>query len=115
MSYPLSPDGGIDLSPHQRIQKFKKVSRPQAKTKGIVCIPTVVEVKKQSSTNTWTAPQIILDEGWTIYFGDEIGIISSSPSHIHIRKMMDGDVGIALKKDLFEHLLHGMLELKKHV
>jgi hypothetical protein len=106
----------MDLSPHERFQKFRKQPRSRLKPNGVVCVPPVVEIKQRSSTaKQSTAPQVLLDAGWTIYFGDEIGIISSTPSHIHIRNILDGNIGIAIKTELFDCLLQGMLEIKKHI
>jgi hypothetical protein len=101
----------MDLSPHERFQKFRKRTRSQLQPSGLVCVPTVAKIKQRASLKQWTAPEVILDEGWTIYFG-EIGIVSSTPSHIHIRNLLDGSIGIAVKTELFDSLLQGMLELK---
>jgi hypothetical protein len=94
---------------------FKKKQRRSKfpKPKGVTCNPTVMEIKQGSSLPR-PKPQIMLDEGWTIYFGDEVGIPSPSPTHIHIRNILDSSSGVTLKMDLFNCLLQSMLELKKH-
>jgi hypothetical protein len=104
---------GIEMY-KENLKKFRKQPRVKfPKSKGVVCTPTVLEIRQGSSLPR-SKPQILLDEGWTIYFGDEVGIPSLAPTHLHIRNTLDGSIGVCLRADLFNCLLQAMLELKKH-
>src|SRR5882757_7109829 len=97
---PSASSSGLEMDifppPPKKAKKSRKV-----KTRGVTCIPTVIEIKKSSASLPNSSPQIVLDDGWTIYFGDEVGIKSNSPTHFHIKNSLDGSMGVSLKIDLF--------------
>ena len=101
---------GIEGDVYQDMADIMK--KTKRKPKQIVSRPSVLHVQR-ATQGTLPRPQIMMEDGWSIYFGDEVGIISSNPTHIHIINLHDSDLGVAVKIDLFDCLLESMLLLKK--
>ena len=101
---------GIDGDVYQDMVDIMR--KKKRKPKQIVSMPSVLHVQR-SAGGILPRPQIMMEDGWSIYCGDEVGIISSNPTHIHIRNLQDSSLGVAIKIDLFECLLESMLLLKK--
>lgn len=78
----------------------------------VVATPSVIQVKPPNRLPR-VKPQVLLEDGWALYFADEAGIVTPAPTHLHIHNSVDGsDVGVPIH--LFGCLLKGMLELKKY-
>ena len=91
------------LPPKTKKPRKQRVAKPACTT-----LPLIVEVRK-AFTKPYPSPQVILERGWTLFFGDESGNPNGS-GYLNIR---NSDIGVCIPDDLFDCLVQGLNELKK--
>jgi hypothetical protein len=95
----------LELGP----KKPKKARKRRLAKPTCTTLPLIVEVRKNFA-KPYPPPQVILEHGWTIYFGNENGDVGSGFLNIRNRETR---VGVALAEELFDCFVQGLLELKK--
>jgi len=98
----------VDLGPSAK--KPKKTRKRRVPKTTCTTLPLIVEVRK-SFAKPYPPPQVMLEQGWTLYFGNENGDIQGS-GFLNIRNQ-ETRVGIAISEELFDCFVQGLLELKK--
>jgi len=98
----------VDSGPAQK--KPKKIRKRRIPKAVCTTLPLIVEVRKNFS-KPYPPPQVILEQGWTLYFGNENGDIHGS-GFLNIRNQ-ETRVGVAIAEELFDCFVQGLLELRK--
>ena len=92
-------------------QKSKKIRKLRVQKPSCTILPVIVEVRK-TGTKPHQSPRVILDHGWTLFFGDEIGN-SAENGYLNIRNQQHIGIGVCIPAELFECLIQGLNQLKR--
>jgi hypothetical protein len=96
--------------PGKRRRVYRKARRT-AIGKRCTSLPLIVEIRKKFD-QPYPHPQIILEHGWTIYYGDEQGNMEST-EFINIRNQNDSRIGVAIPAEIYDCFIQGLMEIRK--
>ena len=109
----------VSSTKHQKRSKSLDSPKSNLKRQGAIkrrsqptTVATVLEIRS-TIPRPLPPPRVNLEDGWSVYFGDQVGIPTSNYTHLHIRNTLDGSDGISMNADMISCLIKGLLALQR--
>jgi len=95
-------------------QRKKKVvgAAPKTKKEKVTPFAMVYEVRRDFPKPP-PPPQVVLEDGWTLFFGNEFGVVGTKQTHLNIRNQFDATMGGAIPAAMYNCFLEGVLRLTR--